>query len=194
MWTKVLVVSGFHYRDGNYSTKDIIWGGKIFSQPRSCASPDQLHLPGVPHSQEHPQRLRSLPLGCQGEEHEKHNSCWRLTARLPSPIQSGRPCWQWSAISSSSSTPPPIPSSTSWRSEELQCFPSFFQSFQGVSLRIPSSDLVSWNTSWVVVLSVPQSRLCKRLKDFLSKKKGFSGWGEWDSCERVQEAESFRPC
>ena len=50
-----------------------------------------------------------------------------------------------------------------------------FHSFQRVSLRIPSSDLASWNTSWVVVLSVPQSRLCKRLKDFLSKKKGFSG-------------------
>ena len=109
-------------------------GKDFFSQPRSCASPDQLHLPGVPHSQEHPQRLRSLPLGCQGDEHEKHDSCWRLTARPPSPIQSGRPCWQWSAISFSSSTPPPTPSSTSWRSEEQQCFLPFFKVFKGCLL------------------------------------------------------------
>ena len=75
-------------------------------------------------------------------------------------------------------------------------FPSFFQSFQGVSLRIPSSDLASWNTFWValLLLSIPKSRLFKRLKDSLNNKKDFSGWGERNCCERVQEAKSFRPC
>ena len=30
VWTKILAGSGLHYRDENYSTKDIISGGKIF--------------------------------------------------------------------------------------------------------------------------------------------------------------------
>ena len=157
--------------------KTLFEGERFFSQPRSCASPDQLHLPGVPHSQEHPQRLRSLPLGCQGEEHEKHDS-FKGSLHDPPPLSN-----LGVAADSGQPSPPHHQRLLQYLHLLLEgpknysVFRIVFHCFQGVSLRIPSSDLASWNTFWVVLplLSVPQSRLCKRLKDSLNKKKGFSG-------------------
>ena len=194
VWTKILAGSGFHYRDENYSTKDIIRGGKIFHSlgavlllisctflvchtPKNILNVYDLYRLAV--------KVRSM----------------RSIILVEVSLHDSPPLSNLGVAADSSQPSPPhhqrflqhlhlLPEGP----KNYSVFRIVFHCFQGVSLRIPSSDLASWNTSWVVVLSVPQSRLCKRLKDFHSKKKGFSGWGEWDSCERVQEAESFRPC
>ena len=196
VWTKILAGSGFHYRDGNHSTKDIIWGGDIFftaselcfswsAAPSWCAT-----LPRTSSTS----TISTAWLSRWGAWEAWFLLKAHCTTPLPYPI--------WASLLTVVSHLLLIVNASSntliyfLKVRRTTVFPSFFQSFQGVSLRIPSSDLASWNTFWVALplQNIPLSRLCKRLKDSLNKKKDFSGWGERNCCERVQEAESFRPC